>query len=189
MVIVELVQKTTEIVFLVADIFAYRAPPIRALAYAKANMPEIYEEYSGYVKEFFSPDPPGKGYNPTVAVNDPNSPIIEDRRRIARVISRSLTYAVIQHLRERPKKASEICEKSALPEKVVNQSLWELENERVAARLEDGSWALITDPIVETFVPEFVLPVIAKRVAEKEIGVELGRRHLQLLLEKWSERR
>ncbi len=188
-VAVEMFQKTTEVVYLLADVFAYRAPPVEALRYAEENMPDVAEQYAQLVKEFFSPDPPAKGYNPTIPVDDPNSPIVEDRRTIAGLLTKSLLYTVIRYLRERPQTASEISQTSILPERIVNRSLWELETERVAARLDDGMWVLVTDPRIEVFMPEFVLPIVARRVSEKEIGAELGKRYLELLTEKWSESR
>ncbi|MHA1735737.1 MAG: hypothetical protein ACTSV8_05135 [Candidatus Thorarchaeota archaeon] len=186
---VEMVQKTAEVVFLLADVFAYRAPPVEAIKYAEEHMPDVAEEYHTLVKEFFSPDPPARGYNPTLPTEDPNAPIVEDCERMASLISKSLTYTVLQHLRKRPMTLEQVSEESALPKSVVRNALWALEAERVVSTIRDDVWVLITNPVIETFLPEYVLDIVKKRVAEKEIGAETARRYLELLVEKWSEPR
>ncbi len=184
---VEIIQKTAEIVFLLMDIFAFRSPPVKALQYAESNMPEIVEMYRQLVKEFFAPSPPAKGYNPTSLSDDPNAPIVEDRTKIAAIMSKTLTYTVIKHLRERPLTVDELADQTALPKTLVNKILWTLESERMAICINENIWILITDPVIETFMPEYVLPVIKQRYAEKEIGENITVRYLELLTERWSE--
>jgi len=115
-VTVELVGKTSEIVFLVKDIFGYRAPPVESIKRAAQTLPGISEKYKEYVAAFFSPPPPSKGYNPTLDVIDPNSPIFEDREKISRLLSDSLNYMVLDALRAEPLSASMVSLKTALPE-------------------------------------------------------------------------
>jgi hypothetical protein len=185
---VELVGKTSEMVFLVKDIFGYRAPPIESIQKASQVMPGIAEKYSEYVTAFFSPPPPNKGYNPTLPVSDPNSPILEDREKISRLLAESLNYMVLDALRSEPLSASDISLKTALPESIVKKVLWSLESEKVVLRFEDENvWALLTNPRIESFIPEYVLPVIRKKVSEKEITPEVARRHLELLMQGCGE--
>ncbi|MFX1484277.1 MAG: hypothetical protein ACFFCP_13940, partial [Promethearchaeota archaeon] len=179
---VELIGKTAETVFLVRDIFGYRAPPVESLSKVMESTPEIAEKYKEFVAQFFSPPAPNKGYNPTIPVSDPNSPILEDREKISRLIADSLNYMVLEVLRAGPLSISEISERTSLPESVVMKVLWSLESEKVVVHFEDtGIWALLTNPRIESFVPEYVLPIIAKKVSEKEITPQVARRHLELL--------
>lgn len=185
---VELVGKTSETVFLVKDVFGYRAPPIQAVLKAKEQIPNIADKYREEVKSFFSPSPPAKGYNPTLPVDDPNSPILEDRERISRVLSDSLQYAVLKCLREQPFALAEIAQRTALPESVVQNSLWAMESEKVVTYFEEAKlWGLVTNPRIESFLPEYVLPILSKKIAEKELNQETAKRYLELLVQTWSE--
>ena len=185
---VELVGKTSEIVFLVKDIFGYRAPPVKSIKRATQTMPRIAEKYKEYVSAFFSPPPPSKGYNPTLPVTDPNSPILEDREKISHLLAESLNYKVLDALRDEPLTSSEVSLKTALPESIVKKVLWSLESAKVVVRFEeDNIWALLTNPRIESFVPEYVLPIVRKKVSEKEITSQVARRHLELLMQSVGE--
>ncbi|MHA2024920.1 MAG: hypothetical protein ACW98U_03370 [Candidatus Thorarchaeota archaeon] len=185
---VELIGKTAETVFLVKDLFSYRAPPVESISKVKQNNPGIEEKYKEFVAQFFSPPPPSKGYNPTIPVDDPNSPILEDREKISRLIADSLNYMVLDTLRAEPLTISDISEKTSLPESIVKKVLWSLESEKVVVRFdEENVWALLTNPRIESFVPEYVLPLIAKKVSEKEITPQVARRHLELLIQNCGE--
>ncbi len=187
-VMVELIGKTAETVFLVKDVFGYRAPPVESISRVKQTLPDIEERYKEFVSKFFSPPPPNKGYNPTIPVDDPNSPILEDREKISRIIADSLNYMVLDTLRAEPLVIGDICEKTALPESVVKKVLWSLEAEKVVVHFEEEAvWALLTNPRIESFVPEYVLPLIAKKVSEKEITPQIARRHLELLIQNCGE--
>ena len=78
-VAVELLGKLYEMVYLVKDIFVRRDSPNDSIINTKDAFPTIANRYSEFVNDFFSPPPPNKGYNPTLPVDDPNSPILEDR--------------------------------------------------------------------------------------------------------------
>ncbi len=185
---VELVGKTSEMVFLVKDVFGYRAPPIESLKRATHSIPSIEEKYKEYVTAFFSPPPPNRGYNPTVPISDPNSPILEDREKISRLLADSLNYMVLDSLRAEPLSASEVSLKTALPESIVRKVLWSLESEKVVVHFEDEDlWALLTNPRIESFIPEYILPMIKKKVSEKEITPQIARRHLELLIQNCGE--
>jgi hypothetical protein len=185
---VELVGKTAETVFLVKDLFGYRAPPVDSIAKVKQSIPSIQEKYIEFVTQFFSPPPPSKGYNPTIPVDDPNSPILEDREKISRLIADSLNYMVLDTLRAEPLTIPDISEKTALPESLVKKVLWSLEAEKVVVRFDEANvWALLTNPRIESFIPEYVLPLIAKKVSEKEITPQVARRHLELLIQNCGE--
>lgn len=185
---VEMVGKTSETVFLVKDLFGYREPPVDSVAKAIEGMPSLAAKYRDFVAEFFSPPPPSKGYNPTLPVDDPNSPIVEDREHISRLLSDRLHFMILDCLREQPLSAAQISEKTALPESAVMRVLWSLESEKVAVRFEeDDIWALLTNPRIEAFMPEYLLPIVAKKLSEKEISPEAARRHIQLLIENWGE--
>jgi hypothetical protein len=70
----------------------------------------------------------------------------------------------------------------------VKKVLWLLEAEKVVVHFDDeGVWALLTNPRIETFIPEYVLPLIAKKVSEKEITPQIARRHLELLIQNYGE--
>ncbi|MFW9767816.1 MAG: hypothetical protein ACFFF9_15445 [Candidatus Thorarchaeota archaeon] len=185
---VELIGKTAETVFLVKDLFGYRAPPVESVLKAKHTHPTIEQKYRELVTQFFSPPPPNKGYNPTIPVNDPNSPILEDREKISRLIADSLNYMVLDTLRAEPLTVAGISEKTALPKSLVMKVLWSLEAEKVVLRFEEEDvWALLTNPRIESFVPEYVLPMVAKKVSEKEITPQVARRHLELLIQNCGE--
>jgi hypothetical protein len=184
---VEMIGKTSETVFLIRDIFGYRSPPVVPIMCSSELQPELYEKYKEMVAGFFAPES-GKGYNPTLPFDDPNSPILEDRERIAKVLTKNLNYAVLKALRKQPMALEEIARKTVLPDEVVQNALWSLEAQRVVHKFEDsGLWALITNPQIELFLPEYVLPIIKRKLAEKELNEETAARYLELLLETWSE--
>jgi hypothetical protein len=184
---VELLGKTSEMVFLVKDVFGYREPPVDSLLKAKEALPSIADKYNEYVTEFFSPPPPNKGYNPTADTDDPNSPIIEDRERISKVLAEKIQYRVLTALRAQPLSIAEISKNTSLPERIVQKILFTLEAEKVVTRFEDTDlWGLLTNPRIEPFMPEYVLPIIAKKLSEKEISPEAARRHLELLMNTWG---
>jgi hypothetical protein len=184
---VELLGKTSEMVFLVKDIFGYREPPVDSILNTKEAIPSIAETYMEFVTEFFSPPPPNNGYNPTLRGDDPNSPILEDREKISKVLADRIQYRVLTSLREQPLTVAEISEKTFLPEDIVQRILFTLEAEKVATRFEKSNlWGLLTNPRIEAFMPEYVLPIIAKKLSEKEISPEAARRYLELLMITWG---
>ncbi len=185
---VELVGKTSEMVFLVKDIFGYREPPVDSILKTREAIPSITEKYEEFLAEFFSPPPPNKGYNPTLRVDDPNSPILEDREKISRILAEKLQYRVLISLREQPLTVADISENTALPESIVRKLLFVLEADKVAIRFEeDDLWGLLTNPRIESFLPEYVLPILSKKLSEKEISSDAARRHLELLMQTWGE--
>jgi len=183
---VEIIGKGIEAVFLVKDVFAYRAPPVEAITKARKSMPGLAAQYQQRVAEFFAPPPPSRGYNPTIPSDDPNSPLVEDREKIARVLSKKIEYKVLTSLRDEPLSVREISNRTLLQEEIVQNALFSLESENVAAQIGEGIWALVTNPIMESFIPEFVLPLIADKLSNDEITPEIARRHLEILAEKWS---
>ncbi|TFH05528.1 MAG: hypothetical protein E4H14_12550 [Candidatus Thorarchaeota archaeon] len=184
---VELLGKTSEIVFLVKDVFGYRELPGDSILKTRETIPTIAAKYEGFVTEFFSPPPPNKGYNPTIQVDDPNSPILEDREKISRILADRIQYRVMTSLREQPLSIADISQKTSLPKSIVQKVLFALEAERVAIRFEEEDlWGLLTNPRIETFLPEYVLPIISKKLSEKEISPEAARRHLELLIQTWG---
>jgi hypothetical protein len=86
-VVVELLGKTSEMIFLVKDILGCREPPVDAIKKTRAAIPDLAQRYLENVEEFFSPPPPSKGYNPTLPITDPNSPILEDIQNSLRAAS------------------------------------------------------------------------------------------------------
>jgi hypothetical protein len=187
-VVVELLGKTSEMVFLVKDMLGCREPPVDAIEKTKTELPNLAQQYMSYVAEFFSPPPPSKGYNPTLPVTDPNSPILEDREKISKILSERLQYRVLTALRNQPLSALDISHATALPETVVEKVLRSLEADKVAVHFqEDGLWGLLTNPRIQSFMPEYVLPIIAKKLSSKEITPEAARRHLELLMKTWGE--
>jgi len=187
-VMVELLGKTSEMVFLIKDVMGYREPPVDAIINAKEKSPEFAKRYMGYVEEFFSPPPPRKGYNPTLLVDDPNSPIMDDREKISKILAEKLQYRILASLRDMPLSISDISHKTALPQTVVAKVLRTLETEKVAIHFEeDDLWALLTNPRIQSFMPEYILPVINKKLLSKEITPEAARRHLELLMNAWGE--
>jgi len=186
-VVVEILGKLSEMVYLVKDIFGRRDPPNDSIIRAKEVYPVIAERYSEYVSDFFSPPPPNKGYNPTIPVDDPNSPILEDREKISKILADPIQYMVLVALRKEPLTVSEISEVTYLPENIVQKVLFALEAEKVTVRFEEANrWGLLTDPRIETFMPEYILPKIAKKLSEKEISPEAARRYLELLMNTWG---
>ena len=185
---VELLGKASEMVFLIKDVFGFREPPVDSICKARDKLPSMSEKYTEYLTEFFSPAPPNKGYNPTLPVDDPNSPILEDREKISRILIERLQYMVMTSLREQPLSIADISEKTALPESIVQKVLYALEAEKVAIRFEEENiWALLTNPKICAFMPEYILPIISKKLSDKEISSEAARRHLELLMLTWGE--
>jgi hypothetical protein len=188
-VAVERTGKTAENVYLLKDVFGYRAPPFESVQRAEKTLPSIIEKYKDYVSGFFSPPPPNRGYNPTIPVEDPNSPIMEDRREISAVISNSLCYKVLQCLRDEPLSVKDISEITYLPEVVVETALWKLERDNVAIQLsDDGIWGIITNPKIESFLPEYLLPIISQKLSNKEVTPDIAIRYFELLIQTWSEK-
>jgi hypothetical protein len=187
-VAVERLGKTSENVYLLKDVFGYRAPPFESLQKTENDVPELLQKYREQVSGFFSPPPPNRGYNPTIPVDDPNSPIMEDRRVISGVLSNSLCYKVLQCLRDEPLSVKDISRLTDLPEAVVETALWKLERDNVAIQLsKDAVWGIITNPKIESFLPEYVLPIISKKLTNKDISPETAKRYLELLIQTWSE--
>ncbi|MFW9799407.1 MAG: hypothetical protein ACFFD9_03150 [Candidatus Thorarchaeota archaeon] len=185
---VELVGKTLETAFLLKDVFAHRAPPGEAYSKASETVPGIVEQYTEYVSSFFTPEPPAGGYNPTLPIDDPNSPILEDREKISRILSNTIQYEVLKSLRKKPLSLKEISEDTSFPEGVVQNALWAMEAERIAAHFEkEDVWALVTDPRMDVFFPEYVLPILTRKLEEKKINPDTARRYLELLIQTWSE--
>jgi hypothetical protein len=186
-VVVELLGKTSEMVFLVKDIFGRRDPPNDSLNYANATFPAVAARYSEFVKDFFSPPSPNKGYNPTLPVENVDSPIHEDREKISRILADRIQYIVIVSLRERPLTITDISEKTYLPDNIVQKVLFTLQSETIVIKLEGSDlWALLTDPRIDVFMPEYALPIVAKKLSEKEISPEATRRYLELLMNEWG---
>jgi len=95
---------------------------------------------------------------------------------------------VLMSLREQPLTIADISQKTALPESVVRKLLFTLEAAKVTIRFEEEDlWGLLTNPRIESFLPEYVLPIISKKLSEKEISPEAARRHLELLIQTWGE--
>ncbi len=185
---VEMIGKTTEMVFLVKDVFCYRAPPVKAIAAAGERYPLIMNEYLTQVKGFFSPAPPEKGYNPTIETDNPNSPIMEDRNKIARFILKYKYYEIIKYLRECPASLEEIAEAIPFPEQMIKKALSEMAAERIVTFLEgENLWALVTDPRIDVFLPEFALTKLIKKYSENAINKEIALRYLDCLLDQWRE--
>ncbi|NHJ13343.1 MAG: ArsR family transcriptional regulator [Candidatus Thorarchaeota archaeon] len=190
LVVVEAQSKMAETAYLVKDVFGYRAPPVVSYKRAETIYPTLMENYREYVGSFFSPDPPAKGYNPTIPVEDPNSPLLEDREKISKLLSNSIHYAVLQALRNQPLSIKEISERISFPESVIQSSLWALEENQIVARFEvSGVWGLVTNPVMEVFMPKYVLPILAQKMEEKKITQATAIRYLQLLIDTWSESR
>ena len=91
-------------------------------------------------------------------------------------------------LRRGPLGIEELAEKISLPRNVVQNSLWALESERVTMFFEtDKVWALLTNPMIESFLPEYVLPLVSAKIIDKEINKDAATRYLELLENSWSE--
>ncbi len=187
---VERIGKTTEAVFLVKDVFFYRSPPVEAIKYSLQTMPPIAEEYIEYVTNFFSPPPPNKGYNPTIPDDDPNSPLVEDREKTSALLANSFHYQILNVLRARPMTVAEIADVTNLPNELVQKVLWSLESNKVTVSLKGTEhWALATNPTLESFMPEYVLPIISRKVQQKEITAETATRYLEILIQNWGEKK
>ncbi|UCE09219.1 MAG: hypothetical protein JSW61_09580 [Candidatus Thorarchaeota archaeon] len=185
---VEMIGKTAEVVFLLKDVFSYRAPPVDSLSFALQSFPGIVEDYKQRVGAFFTPPPPSKGYNPTLPVDDPNSPIMEDRRKLSGILVKSLYYKILKALRSRPMTLAELEEKTGLPNEVLGSVLWTFESERIATQFKEQElWALVTNPTIEAFFPEYVLPLVSTKISEKQISQEIASRYLDHLGRTWSE--
>ncbi|MEM2142491.1 MAG: hypothetical protein QXQ81_04465 [Candidatus Thorarchaeota archaeon] len=174
-------KQGVETVFLVKDIIGYRVPPVKALEYCKGIYPNIYPWYRGKVEEFFS------GYNPIQEGTSPVSPVTEDRVRIASIVSDSLNYTVLRYLRERPMTTAELSSQTMIPGALLESKLYALEPARVVSFHEtEKVWALISDPVFETFLPEYLLPLIVKKHAQGQIDSATVIRFFELLLEAWG---
>lgn len=184
---VKMVGKASEMVFLIKDVFAYRAPPVQALLNVENQQMGFAKEYRQQVKEFFSPEGEG-GYNPSLPVEDPNSPILEDRQMIAEIMDNIFHYRIIEALREKPLNVDELVNETALPSTIVRDSLMILRNNHIAIDIgKERTWALLSDPRIDCFMPEFVLPAVANKVRNKKVKRQAAQEYLELLIQKWED--
>jgi hypothetical protein len=51
----------------------------------------------------------------------------------------------------------------------------------------DKVWALLTNPIIESFLPEYVLHLVEAKYVDKELSQVAAIRYLELLENAWSE--
>ncbi|MFO7835357.1 MAG: hypothetical protein R6V83_01790 [Candidatus Thorarchaeota archaeon] len=183
---VKMVGKASEMVFLIKDVFAHRAPPVKALLHVEKQEKEIAQKYREEIKKFFSPAGEG-GYNPTIPVEDPNSPLLEDRQKIAEIMSDIFHYRIIEALRQKPLTAAEIADETALPDQIVEDSLWTLHDNHIAINIgENITWVLLSDPRIDCFLPEFVLPIVANKVRNKKVQRRAAQEYLKSLMQSWK---
>ncbi len=173
-------KRGVETVFLVKDVFVYKAPPINALEHIRAVQPTIIGKYRELVTQFFAK------YNPTSRDVNPDSPAVAERQKMARLIVDRITYNVLLQLREGINTVAQLCTKTHLPDKLVSQSLHMLETEGIVVHYEpEDIWLLISDPRFETFMPEYALAIIVNKYRENQIENETVATYLELLNNTW----
>ncbi|MBD3406474.1 MAG: hypothetical protein GF411_10210 [Candidatus Lokiarchaeota archaeon] len=183
---IEMITRTKQYVFLVKDLFGYRAPPTQSMKLTEMTYPEIHKEYVSRVDSFFSPDESGRGYNPTIVSGEESQPIIEDREKIAENVANTIHYNIISVLRKGPLSIEEIVIETAFPKSIVTKALWALQSNSIVTSFDDETiWALLTNPIFDCFMPEYVAPIIANKWNEENLDAKVVVSYLEHLINSW----
>ncbi|MFX1363631.1 MAG: hypothetical protein ACFFCE_09525 [Promethearchaeota archaeon] len=166
------VEGNTDItLFLLSDFTIFRTPSIKLVEDAKKNIPtsELAYKYLDEVKNYF------KDYKPTP----------EDNLKIAQIIMNPDNYDFITLFRERAYPLNKIPKAPGQSIDEIGSFLKDLEKDKIITLISDNKdtlWVfLLTDIVVHTFYPEYMIENIRKKRIEGTIDKNVAISHLEFL--------
>ncbi len=166
------VEGDTDItLFLLTDFAIFRSPVSKLIEDAKKNLPntEVASLYLKEVTQFF------KNYKPT----------FEDNLKIARTLMNPDNYDYITLFRERTYPINKIPKGPGESLDQIGSFLKEMEDDQILKVIKDSKdihWVfLLTDIVVQTFYPEYLIERIRKDRMEGKINKNVAIKHLEFL--------
>ncbi|MFW9968999.1 MAG: hypothetical protein ACFFDF_02285 [Candidatus Odinarchaeota archaeon] len=166
------VEGDTDItLFLLTDFTIFRAPASKLVEDAHKNMPtpEIASKYLEAVNQFFA------NYKPT----------FEDNLIIAQTLMNPDNYDYITLFRERPYPINKIPKGPGESLDQIGSFLKGMEDNQILKVIKDSKdtlWVfLLTDIVVQTFYPEYLIENIRKDTMEKKLRKNVAIKHLEFL--------
>ncbi|MFX1419388.1 MAG: hypothetical protein ACFE9N_10750 [Promethearchaeota archaeon] len=166
------VEGDTDItLFLLNDFTIFRSPVSKLVEDAKKNLPtpEVASKYLEAVTKFFN------NYNPT----------FEDNLKIARTLMNPDNYDYITLFRERGYPINKIPKGPGESLDQIGSFLKDMEDDQILIVIKDSKdtlWVfLLTDIIVHTFYPEYLIEKIRKDRMEGKLDKNVAIKHLEFL--------
>jgi hypothetical protein len=166
------VEGSTDItLFLLTDFTIFRAPVSKLVEDAKKNMPtpEVASKYLEEVSQFF------RNYTPT----------FEDNLIIAKTLMNPDNYDYITLFRERAYPINKIPKGPGESLDQIGSFLKGMEENQILKVIKDSKdtlWVfLLTDIVVQTFYPEYLIEKIRKERMEGKITKNVAIKHLEFL--------
>ena len=163
--------------FLLSDFTIFRNPVVKLIEDAKKNIPtpELAKNYLEVVSNFFSK------YKPN----------FEDNLVVARNMINPDKYDFITLFRERAYTINKIPKGYGESAEQINNFLKTMENDKIITMIRDSKnveWLfLLSDVIVHTFYPEFMIEKIRKDRMDGKLKKEVAIKHLELLEEAYKK--
>ncbi len=163
--------------FLLSDFTIFRNPVVKLIEDAKKNLPtpELAKNYLEVVSNFFSK------YKPN----------FEDNLVVARNMINPDKYDFITLFRERAYTINKIPKGYGESAEQINNFLKTMENDKIITMIRDSKnveWVfLLSDVIVHTFYPEFMIEKIRKDRMDGKLKKEVAIKHLELLEEAYKK--
>ncbi|MFX1588424.1 MAG: hypothetical protein ACFFC1_09735 [Promethearchaeota archaeon] len=162
---------TDTTLFLLSDFTIMRAPAEKLVESARKNLPtpELATRYLEEVSKFFST----------------YDPYFEDNLKVARNMINPDKYDFITLFREKAYPINKIPKGSGESFEQIRVFLQALEDDKIITSIKDSTgmeWIfLLTDPIADTFYPEYLIENIRKDISEKRLKKDIAVKHLELL--------
>lgn len=159
------------LLFLTADFTISRSPPVKLVEAAKSKRPnaELAKKYLEVVRRFF--------------VN--YTPSLEDNLIVANNMINPDKFDYIVLFREKPYPLNKIPKGPGESFKFVKAMLKSMEDDKIITIVKDKKkteWVfLLTDPITQTFYPEYMIEQIRKDRMSGLLKREVAVKHLELL--------
>ncbi len=163
--------------FLLSDFTIFRNPVVKLIEDAKKNLPtpELAKNYLEVVSNFFSK------YKPN----------FEDNLVVARNMINPDKYDFITLFRERAYPINKIPKGYGESAEQISNFLKTMENDKIITLIRDSKnveWIfLLSDVIVHTFYPEFMIEKIRKDRMDGKLKKEVAIKHLELLEEAYKK--
>lgn len=157
--------------FLLNDFVIYRSPPLKLVEDAKKNLPtpEVASNYLKEVSNFFT------NYKPT----------FKDTLKIARTLMNPDNFDYITLFRERAYPINKIPKGPGESLDQIGSFLKEMEEDQILKVIKDSKdihWVfLLTDIVVQTFYPEYLIEKIRKDRMEGKLKKNVAIKHLEFL--------
>jgi hypothetical protein len=166
------VEGDTDItLFLLNDFTIYRSPVSKLVEDAKKNLPtpEVSSKYLEEVSNFFT------NYQPS----------FEDNLKIARTLMTPDNYDYITLFREKPYPINKIPKAPGESLEQIGSFLKSMEEDQIIKVIRDSkdtNWVfLLTDIVVDTFYPEYIIEKIRKDTSERKLKKNVAFKHLEFL--------